>query len=278
MSSLGDRVAACSAVVLVLSGCVEIDPSYGESYTTGDPTSAGPGTTGPGTAGTDDTDDTESSGASACDCGPWELCEAGACTTPARILFINLEGATTVFGVADASMDSHNLYPELAGTWAGYSADPAQRQALLDAIAAQWAPFDVLVTDQRPEASAAPYLMAIVTADPPPAGFEGVAWIAFPDCGDLIARDVTFVFDAPGDGFTTQQHANSTSGAIARTFGLQLTSSPDDITGFGGQFVDACIARSENPPCDAHDPSVCGGDASQQNSFRVLEALLGLRG
>ena len=175
-------------------------------------------------------------------------------------------------------MDSHNLFPEFEGTWGGYSGDPAVRQTLLDVITAQWAPFRVIVTGERPDASAAPYVMAIVTADPPPAGFEGVAWVAFPDCGDGIPRDVAFVFNAPGDGFTTDQHANSTSQALARTFGIQRTDSTGDISGVGGQFLDECAMRLEDPPCAAHDPGLCGGDATQQNAYRELEALLGLRG
>lgn len=274
-----DRAAASLLLTLLLTlllgGCVEIDPSYADSYTSG----ASGEATGADTQ-TADSDTGEGSGSSGdptCDCGPWELCEAGACTAPARILFINLDGATTVFGAADASMDSQNLFPEFAGTWSGYSDDEVARQALMDAITIQWAPFRVVVTDQRPDASAAPYAMAIVTADPRPAGFEGTPWVAFPDCGDSIPRDVTFVFAAPGDGFSTQQHANTTSQALGRTFGLQRTNSPDDINGSGGQFLDQCIARAEDPPCAAHDPGLCGGDATQQNAYRELESLVGLR-
>lgn len=265
------------------SGCVEIDPSYGESYSTSsEPTSAtsiASATSIDASTGPDDDDSSSVSGDPGCACGPWELCEGGACTPPTRILYINLDGATTTFGPADASMNSQNLYEEFEASFAGYSPDAGPREALMDAITAQWAPFGVLVTGQRPDPSVTtPYMMAVVTADPPPAGFEGVAWVAFPDCGDGITRDVAFVFNAPGDGFSAQEHANAVSGAIAQTFGLQRTGSSDDITGFGGQFVDACIPRSQDPPCAAHDPQLCGGDATQQNSYRELAALLGLRG
>ncbi|MEX1362720.1 MAG: hypothetical protein AB1Z98_06310 [Nannocystaceae bacterium] len=268
-------VAAC----VMVAGCVEIDPSYGESFSAGagSSTSSGSGSN-PATGSSSGSDDQSSgSGVLTCDCGPWELCEAGVCTMPARILFVNLEGVTTTFGGADASMDRQNLSELLEGSWAGYSDDATERQALLDIIAAQWEPFRVVVTDQRPDAAAAPYLMAVVTADPPPPEFGGTPWFAFPDCNDLIERDVAFVFMAPGNGLGTQTHADYTSQAITRTFGLLLTSSGDDITGFGSQFVDACVPLDE-PACAEHVQAFCDGDPDQQNSFRELEALLGLRG
>lgn len=267
-----DRAAASLLLALPLGGCVEIDPSYGESYVA---STSGPATA-TGASGTDPGDGSSTSGNPACDCGPWQLCEAGSCTEPARILYINLEGATTTFGVADASMDSHNLAEPLAGTWSGYSDDQTERQALLDLVIAQWAPFRVLVTDQRPDATAAPYLMAIVTADPPPPEFMGTPWFAFPDCNDSILRDVAFVFMAPGNGLDTQGHANYTSQAITRTFGLLRTTSADDLTGFGSQLIDQCYALDE-PACPEHVQAFCDGDPTRQNSYRELEALLGLR-
>lgn len=269
MPAWRDRLAASLLLILPL-GCVEIDPSYGESYSTSASSSA---------TGTSSTDPLESSssGDPTCDCGPWQLCEAGACTEPARILFVNLDEVTTTNGPPDASMNVQALAGELSGTWSGYSDDEAERQALMDIITAQWAPFRVLVTDQRPDASAAPYMMAIVTSDPPPPEIGPTVWFAYPDCGDLDLRDIAFVFMAPGNGYDTQAHANFTSGAIARTFGILRTSSTQDIAGGGSQFVDACSPLSGDPPCPMHPQMFCDGDIMQQNSFRELETLFGLR-
>lgn len=256
-------------------GCVEIDPIYGESYQPSSGASTSTGASDTGASTNDGNDGSSSSGEPTCDCGPWQLCEAGACTEPARILFVNLDDVTTTNGPPDASMNVQALALELSGTWSGYSDDPAERQALMDIITAQWAPFRVIVTDQRPDPSAAPYMMAIVTSDPPPPEIGDTIWFAFPDCGDLDQRDIAFVFMAPGNGFDTQTHANFTSGAIARTFGLLRTNSPEDITGIGSQFVDACFPLDGDPPCAAHI-NACG-DANQQNAFRELEALFGLK-
>lgn len=272
----GPTLALALLAGLPPTACVEIDPSYGESHTSTTAPTTDPGSTDPSATSTPSTDDGSTTAPPACDCQPHEVCQAGTCAAPSKILFVNLDGVTATFGAADASQDSHNLYEELAGTWSGYGADEPTRQALLSTLAAQWAPFAVFVTAERPPAGSPPYLQAVVTADPPPAGFEGVAWIAFPDCGDAIPRDMVFVF-ASSSGGDTALLADYVSGALARALGLQFTDAPDDITGFGSQFVETCYPRAESPACAAHHPEFCGGDANQQSSRLELEALLGAR-
>ncbi|MCX4247320.1 hypothetical protein [Paraliomyxa miuraensis] len=263
-------------LLATLPACVEIDPSYADSYTTTISATTDPSTTDPTASSTTAPDD--SSGTPACDCEPFQLCEAGTCTAPSRILFVNLDGVTATFGAANASQDSHNLYPELAGTWDGYGADDATRQTLLSTITTQWEPFRVVVTDQRPPAGSAPYLQAVVTATPPPAGFEGVASIAFPDCGDAIPQDMSFVFAQPGDAFGVSTHANWVSLAFARGLGLQYTNAADDLSGFGDRFVETCYPIAEATPCAAHHPEYCNDDPMQQSSLLELQAILGARG
>jgi hypothetical protein len=258
--------------IATLPACVEIDPAYGESFTT---TTAAGSTTDPTTT---DASSGDSTGTLVCDCTAHELCEADTCTPPAKILFVNLDGVTASFGAPDASQDSHNLYPELAGTWEAYGADQATRQTLLTTIEEQWAAYRVVVTDTRPTAGSAPYLMAIVTASPPPEGFASGGAVAFPDCGETIQQDVSFVFVAPGDAFGLQVHADLVSSAFGRGLGLQFTNSNEDIMGYGDQFQETCYARAEMPACTAHHPEFCGGDVNQQSSHLELEALLGAHG
>lgn len=266
------RTAALLALA-ALPACVEIDPAYGESFTT--TTAAGP-TTDPTTADLSSSDG--STATPACDCTPHELCEADLCTPPARILFVNLDGVTAIFGIPDAPQDSHNLYPELAGTWSAYGADEATRQTLLTAVEQQWAPYRVVVTDTRPAAGSAPYVMVVVTADPPPDVVSGSIFVAYPDCGDTILQDMAFVFARPGDGFGVAEHAKWVGTVFGRTFGLQYNDSPEDIMGYGDRFQETCYPRVEMPACSAHHPEFCGGDANQQSSHLELESLLGARG
>lgn len=271
------RASFCTLTSLALAagpGCVEIDPSYGESYSS---TTIGPGS-GSGSSGGSSDAEGSTTESVACECSAFELCEAEVCTQPARILFVNLDGVTASFGVADASQDSHNLYEELAGTWAGYGADAATRETLLETVAAQWEPYRVVVTDQRPAPGSAPYVQAVVTADPPPAGFEGVASIAFPDCGDAIVQDMLFVFAAPGDGFGVHEHAKWTGRSFGRTFGLLFNEAADDLMGFGDRFTEACHPNSGGATCAAHHHELCGGDMMMQSSQLELEAILGGRG
>jgi hypothetical protein len=258
------------AWLLLLAGlpaCVEIDPSYADSFTT---SSAGSGTT---------TDASSASGDSTsipgtCDCGPLELCEAGTCT-PARVLYINLDGVTTTFGSPDASQDVQGIFMELAATWDPYGADEATRQQLMTSITEHWAPFRVVVTDTRPPAG--PYVMAVVTASPVPASLEGFNLFADPDCGDMIPQDVAFVFVSPGDGAGPVLHAAWVSSVLGRAFGLRFNTSSEDIMGQGTRFVDACQATDDGSCATAH-PELCDDDPMQQNSYGELEALLGARG
>lgn len=273
--SLARRLAPLLACV---AACVEIDPSYGDSYATTSTGSAAEGlgsTESSGTTNASASDDAGSgSGSVACDCGPLELCESGTCAAPARVLFVNLDGATTTFGNADASQDVEGLYPELAGRWAPYAGDEATRQMLLSLVEAQWAPFRVVVTATRPPAG--PYLMAVVTSSPSPASLESPVFVAFPDCGEAIAQDVAFVFAAPGDGFGVAGHARFVSAALGRGLGLRYSDADDDIMGFGDRFVDGCRPSSD-APCTAHHPELCPEDPTQQNSYGELAALLGVR-
>jgi hypothetical protein len=263
-----------SAVLLLpcLVGCVEIDPSYADSFTT---TTAGSSSSVSSDSSGSSVSDESTSTPATCDCDPLELCEAGTCTEPSRVLFVNLDGATTTFGPPDASQDVQGLYEELAGTWDPYGADEPTRQMLLSNIAEQWAPFRVVVTDTRPPAG--PYLMAVVTATPAPAVLMDPVYVAFPDCGEMIAQDVSFVFASPGDTFGVAAHATFVSGAFGRGLGLRYNEANDDIMGYGDRFVDTCYPGLD-PPCAAHHPELCEDDPMQQNSYRELEALLGARG
>jgi hypothetical protein len=257
-----------------LAACVEIDPSYADSSLTST-TASSSGTTASSSGTTASSDDASSSGTPACDCTPLELCEAGACTQPARVLYVSLDGVITTFGNPDATQDVQGLYMELAGTWDPYGADAATRALLLDTVEEQWAPLRVVVTDTRPPAG--PYLMAVVTATPPPATLAGVAYVAYPDCGDAIPADVTFVFASPSDGVGAAQHASWVSGSFGRALGLRYNDSADDIMGFGNRFVDACQPTSDGSCATAH-PELCGNDPMQQSSLGELAALVGLRG
>lgn len=262
--------SAALLILLALPGCVEIDPAYAESFTT---------TTAASSSTTDDAASGEASTtAAACECGPYELCEGSACIAPTKILFVNLDGVTTTFGNADASQNVQGLYTELAGTWDPYGADASTRETLLTALSQHWAAYRVLVTDTRPDPGSAPYVMAVVTATPPPAGFEGVAYIAYPDCGDLIPQDVSFVFASPTDAFGVLEHAKWASGSMGRGMGLHYNDAADDLMGLGDRFRETCYAITDPPLCSTHHPEYCDGDATQQSSHLELEALLGARG
>ena len=268
-------VRRCITLLLpCLAACVEIDPSYADSFTTTTST-AGSSTGADPSSSSDSSASDDATSTLTCNCGPLELCEAEMCTQPARVLFVNLDGATTTFGNADASQDIQGLYPELEGTWDPYGADEPTRQMLLATIAEQWAAFRVVITDTRPPAG--PYLMAVVTATPAPDTLGAPPHIAYPDCEEYIPQDVSFVFAAPDDGFGVAAHASYVSSAFGRGLGLRYSDDPSDIMSYGPSFVDACLPASD-ASCMVQHPELCGDDPMQQNSYRELEALLGARG
>ncbi len=196
------------------------------------------------------------------------------CVEPTRVLFINLDDVETEFGFPpDATNNIHNLFVELVGSWIGYSQVPAEREALIEAIAEQWAPYRVVVTDVRPEAVGPPYMMVVVTSSPGPVVLMGSPWVAFPDCDDMLVRDVAMAFLRPDDLFSVQQRASLISGAIARTLGLVFTDSAD-ITGFGDEFLDKCVAVEPADGSCVPRPGLC--PVGMQNSHLELEARLGL--
>lgn len=264
---------ALALLLVGLPACVEIDPSYADGFTTTTEATA-TDTMASASASTTDAASDGSTGPATCDCALLEVCQDGTCTAPARILYINLDGVTTTFGNADASQNVQNLYQEFATTWDPYGADEATRQALLSAIAEHWAPFPVVVTDMRP--AAGPYVMAVVSASPRPAGFEGFALFAYPDCGDVLPQDIVFVLASPSDGAGAGLHADWVSSTIGRALGLRRTEAPDDLMGYGSRFADACNASTDTACPTAH-PALCGDDPMQQNSYGELAALLGTR-
>lgn len=264
---------ALAPVLVGLAACVEIDPSYADGFTTTTST-ATTATEATASGSTTDASD-DASDTITCDCTPLELCEADTCTQPARVLFVNLDGVTTTFGNPDATQNVEGLYEELGGTWDPYGADEPTRQLLLATVAEQWAPFRVVITDTRP--AAGPYLMAVVTATPPPDTLAGVTYVAYPDCGDVIPGDVTFVFASPGDAYGVPAHASFVSGSFGRALGLRYNDSTDDIMGFGNRFVDTCYPSTDGS-CPTANTQLCGDDPMQQNSYGELAMLLGTRG
>lgn len=236
------------------------------SGTASEPTSGSP-ETGTPTGGESESDDH-------CGCDPQtQLCIEAECIPASRILYINFDGGSFTFapGMENAALDTHQLFEWLQGELPGYGDAPEQRTQILDAVREIWAPFRVIVTDERP-AETAPFAMAVLTSDPLMNAFI----VSFPDCEDQRLGNIAFLSMHATDGVSVQVKAEWIAYAFARGFGLEGVAHPDDVMGLGGEFVDECADKDPNVGwgCQPVHERFC--EPEQQNSFAELADILGV--
>ncbi|MEM6989165.1 MAG: hypothetical protein AAF721_01670 [Myxococcota bacterium] len=194
---------------------------------------------------------------------------------PAGTVFVNFDGATLeatdTFDHDDARSDTSWLY---GGEFEAYG-DGVKRAAVLQALRADWAEFDVVVTDQRP--TSGEYVMSVVTPTNPEGG--QVVGYAPVDCWDEGNHsNVTFAFHFEADAYTANGQATTISQEVAHSFGLEHVDAPADIMnpfndGADSAFTDACAPLVGPTVCRDQHAEFCpeGG----QNSRAELMAMFG---
>lgn len=190
------------------------------------------------------------------------------------MVFVNFDGAELTGGVDDATSNVTQI-ADLVGTFAPYG-DDDKRSAVMQAVRADWADYDVLVTDSRP--SSGSYTMNMVGPTNP---FDddrlGVAPL---DCGDSQTHsNITFAFHSGSDGFSAAITATTISQEVAHSYGLEHVNEPGDIMNpynAGGDpgFSDTCLPLSDTPLCPTQHEAECGS-SSEQNAHRELIARFG---
>lgn len=195
---------------------------------------------------------------------------------PGGLVFVNFDGAeltgTDRFAEDDAPSNTSWLYE---GKFEPYGKDPARRAAVMQALRADWAAYDVQLTDVRP--SSGQYAMSVVTpTNPETANIIGYAPV---DCWDETTHaNVTFAFHGADDGYTTNAQATTISQELAHSFGLEHVESSNDIMNpqFGGgdpSFTDGCAPLVGTSFCGDQHQEFC--PAGQQNSHAELMAIFG---
>jgi hypothetical protein len=183
------------------------------------------------------------------------------------VVFVNFDGTRLSFGSDDARTDT-TILQELAGDFPAYGGT-SERAAVLQAVKADFAAYDVVVVDSRP--TSGNYTMAMV--GPVDAGM--VLGIAPLDCRDRLPNNVVFAFHGPNDGYTAPAQARTISQEVAHSFGLEHVDRPGDImypVSAGGDpaFLDECIAVVANPMIECGDQHEDHCPAGQQNSHREV--------
>ena len=227
-----------------------------ESSTGSDSTSTSEGTTVSSTAPPITTTDSASSGGNVDD---------------SDVIFVNFDGGPFTLGSDDASADRSAI---LMGdtTIAPYAGD---RATVLNTIQADFAPFDVTVTDQRPATGS--YAMVVITPTDV-LNIAGVAGVGTLDCGDEVRQNVAFAFT---DEFTDPVVIGSVaSSRLGSTFGIENASDPGGLSsgqvptpGDDPAWLDMCIGLEFAAECNQEHAVHCPD--GQQNAFAELTELFG---
>jgi hypothetical protein len=193
------------------------------------------------------------------------------------VLFLNFDGATLVAGNEDSRANVTTI-GMLAGEYEPYGDDDAKREAVMQAVQDDWYPYNVTITDGRPDSG--DYVMCMVgPSDVYPSSTLGIAPL---DCGNRgTQNNVTFAFHSADDSHGAAATATTISQEIAHAFGLEHVSDPDDIMNpynVGGDptFTDDCLSVVDEPECSDQHVRSCDA-SSKQSSHRELLDLIGPR-
>jgi hypothetical protein len=189
------------------------------------------------------------------------------------VIFVNFDAITTVMGAEDSKTDSSSIFGQ---AFEAYGDDETAKAAVMEAVRIDWEPYDVLVTDVRPESG--DYTMNVTSPTNPLGG--GVLGIAPLDCFDMMTHNnVTFAFHGANDGFPATVQATTIGQEVAHSFGLEHVDDPLDImnpvnAGGDPSFKDECLPTVQGGMCGAmHEPHC--GTMVDQNSHQELLAIFG---
>jgi MYXO-CTERM domain-containing protein len=191
------------------------------------------------------------------------------------VLYLNFDGATLVSGSEDARGNVTTI-GTLEGEFPAYGdGDGTKREAVIQAVRDDWAPYNVIITDERPDGGE--YVMCMIgPSDAYPSNTLGIAPL---DCDDAGTRNnITFAFHSVDDGHTAAQTATTISQEIAHSFGLEHVDDPSDVmnpynTGTDPSFTDDCISVVGEPECAAQHLRNCESTSRQSSHFELVDLI-----
>jgi hypothetical protein len=189
-------------------------------------------------------------------------------------IFVNFDGENLTSGYDDSHTNTTQL-GNLAGPFAAYG-EGSKRDAVMEAVRADWAAYNVIITSTRPQSG--DYTMNMTGPTNPFGG--GVLGIAPVDCSDAQTHNnITFAFHSVDDQFSAATTATTIGQEVAHSYGLEHVNEPGDIMNpYNSQgdpsFIDRCIDIVDSIYCpDQHEASC--GTAYQQNAHQELLDLFG---
>jgi len=185
-------------------------------------------------------------------------------------IFVNFDGEMLVSGMDDSKTNQTQI-PNLVGAFAPYG-EGNKRTAVLQAVLADWMPYDVQVTQTRP--TSGEYTMNMTGPTNPFGG--GVLGIAPLDCDDLQTHsNITYAFHSVDDEFSAPITATTIGQEVAHSYGLEHVDMPEDImnpfnAGGDPSFIDACLPVVQGGSCPAQHELHCGSPVSQNSHMELL--------
>lgn len=191
------------------------------------------------------------------------------------VIFVNFDGATLTGG-ADSAQNNVTQIGGLEGVFAPYG-EGAKRDAVIQAVVADWNAYNVRVVDERPKSGE--YVMNMTGPTNPFGG--GVLGIAPVDCWNQTTHsNITFAFHDVNDSFSPAVTATTIGQEVAHSFGLEHVDEPNDImnpqnAGGDPSFIDECIVIVGGANCAEQHTQFCPGGSLAQNAHAELLAMFG---
>jgi hypothetical protein len=197
--------------------------------------------------------------------------------TFAHTIYLNFDGVVLTEEPQDDATNDQVNNAMLATTFEPFGDSP-QPAAILALVQEDFAPYDVLVTDERPAGGS--YTMAVISpTNPIGAGLITLATEV--DCGNANENNVVFLFAGAKTGFTNQEMANFASSVLGHSYGLDNGAvgtgdlMENSIISDDLDFVDFCLDLGAPPGvCSEQHAAQCG-PTGQQNTHAELLLLLG---
>jgi MYXO-CTERM domain-containing protein len=189
-------------------------------------------------------------------------------------IFVNFDGAQLNDGWDDSTTNTTQI-GQLVGNFAAYG-NGAKRDATMQAVRDDWAPYNVIITETRP--ASGDYTMCMTGPTNPYGG--GVLGIAPLDCNDSqTPNNIVYAFHSANDQFDASTQATTIGQEVAHSYGLEHVDEPGDVmnpynAGGDPSFTDQCIGVVGGVVCGEQHAAECGS-SNQQNSHRELLTLFG---
>lgn len=155
----------------------------------------------------------------------------------------------------------------------GWSGGNAKWQQLVACVNEMFAPFDVVVTDERPQHDK--FMMVVVGGKPADIGITSSHHISglAPFHGGVIPRAVVFAFSETSNN-NVRQTCETIAMEVAHAYGLDHEYLCEDVMTYLRDCGDKSFV-DKDAPCGEDKPRKCEGGAPTQNSYRRLVQVLG---